>query len=64
MNSEILLWNILEADTKYDIQSTLVISTSLISNNFSSRSEDLVPIWLWKLITGNKILSKRGEIAP
>ena len=47
-----------------DIQLTLVISTSLISNNRLSRSK----IWsLFKhenLPTGNKILWKRGEIAP
>ena len=38
------------------IQSTLVISTSLISNNRLSRSENQT--------TGNKILWKWGEIAP
>ena len=46
------------------IQSALVISTSLISNNRSPRSE----IWsLFKhenLTIGNKILWKRGDIAP
>ena len=43
-----------------NIQLTLIISTSLISNNCLSRSKNLVPI----LTTGNKILWKRGEIAP
>ena len=46
------------------IQLTLVITTSLISNNRLSRSE----IWSLPkhehLTTGKKILWKRGEIAP
>ena len=47
------------------IQSTLVISTSLISNNRLYRSENLVPVWTWKSnFRGNKILWKRREIAP
>ena len=46
------------------IQSTLVISTSFTSNNRLSRSENLVPISYGNLTTGNKILQKRGEIAP
>ena len=33
---------------KFHIQSTLVISTSLISNNRLCRSENLVPVWTWK----------------
>ena len=46
------------------IQSTLVISTSLISNNRLSRSENLVPVKHRDLPTSNKILWKRGETAP
>ena len=49
---------------KIIIQLTLVISTSLISNNRLSPSENLIPALDEKLITGNKILWKRGEIAP
>ena len=45
-------------------QSTLVISTSLISNNRLSRSESPVLFKHENLITDNKILWKRGEIAP
>ena len=45
--------------------SRLVISTSLISNNRLSRSEIVVPVFIHgNLRTGNKILWKRGEIAP
>ena len=46
------------------LQSTLVISTSLISNNRLSRSEILVPVLTWKSKNSNKILWKRGEFAP
>ena len=46
------------------IQSTLVISTSLISNNRLSRSENQALFKHENIITGNKILWKRGEIAP
>ena len=46
------------------VQSTLVISTSLISNNRLSRSENLVPVKNENLTTGNKILWKRGAISP
>ena len=43
------------------IQPTLVISTSVISNNRLSRGENLNPIL--NLTTGNKLLWIRGEIA-
>ena len=46
------------------LQLTLVISTSLISNNRLSRSENLVPVYHGNLTSSNKILWKRGEIAP
>ena len=46
------------------IQSTIVISNSLISNNRLSRSENLVPVLTQRSTKGNKILCKRGEIAP
>ena len=49
---------------KIQVQLTLVISTSLISNNRLSQSENLVPVKHENLTTGNKILWKRGEIAP
>ena len=48
--------------TANHIQSTLVISTSLISNNRLSRTEMLVPVLTQR--STNKILWKRGEIAP
>ena len=48
----------------YRKQSTLVISTSLISNKRLYRREILVPVFHGNLRTGNKILWKRGEIAP
>ena len=41
---------------KLDIQLTLVISTSLISNNRLSRSENLVPAYIWKPNNRWKIL--------
>ena len=43
------------------IQLTSGISTSFISNNLLSRSENLVPVFTGK---SNKILWKRGDIAP
>ena len=46
------------------MQSILVISTSLISNNRLSRSENLIPDYKHEnLTTSNKTLQKRGEIA-
>ena len=47
----------------FKIQSTLIISTSLISNSHLNRSEILVLFLHRNLRTGNKILWKRGEIA-
>ena len=45
------------------IQSTFVISTSLILNNRLSQSENQVHVFLYgNETTGNKILLKRGEI--
>ena len=51
------------------IQLTLVISTSLISNNRLSRSENLVPVLTWK--SNNRYLNivekrnrSQGEISP
>ena len=46
------------------LQLTLVTSTSLISNNRLSRSENLVLFYHGNLTTANKILWKREEIAP
>ena len=46
------------------IQLTLVILTSLISNTCLSRSENLSLPKHENLTTGKKILWKRGEIAP
>ena len=51
----------------FEIQQTLVISTWLISNNRSSRSENLVPVLTWK--SNNRyqnIVEKRrnGAISP
>ena len=43
------------------VQSTLVISTSLISNNRLSRCENLVPGQHVNLTTGNTLLWKRGD---
>ena len=54
----------------HEIQLTFIISTSLISNNCLSRSENLLEVKIWSLLKhenltiGNKILWKRGEIAP
>ena len=45
-------------------QCTLVISTTLISNNRLSQSEYKVLLKHENLTTGNKILWKKGEIAP
>ena len=45
------------------IQSTLIISTSVISNNHLSQGENLAPVLTWKSYTGNKILWIKGEIA-
>ena len=47
----------------YNIQLTLVISTSLISNNRLSWSENLSLLKHENLTTGKKILWKTGEIA-
>ena len=47
-----------------DIQWILVISTLFISNNHLSQSLNKVPVLTWKSTISNKILSKRGEIAP
>ena len=58
-NTLSLLYNLMSA---LNIQSTLLISTSLISNNRLSRSEILVPVLHGNLRTGTKILWKRGEI--
>ena len=49
---------------KSHIQSTLVISTSVISSNRLSRGENLVPVLRWKSITRQQILWMRGKIAP
>ena len=46
------------------IQSALVISTSIISNNCFFRSENLVPVLTWKSNNRFNILWKREEIAP
>ena len=46
------------------IQSTLVISTSVISNNRLSRRENLVLVITQISKIDYKILWKRGEIAP
>ena len=52
------------------IQSTLVISTSVISNNCLSRITAYLEEKIWSLFlhqnlkSGYKILWKRGEIAP
>ena len=52
------------------LQLTLVISTSLISNNRLSRITAYLVVKIWSLFKhenltiGNKILWKRGEIAP
>ena len=46
------------------IQSTLVISTSFISNNRLSRRENLVLVEHRSLKSSYKILWKRGDIAP
>ena len=43
------------------IQSSLVISTSLFSNNRLFRTVNLVPVLTRKSNNGNKILWKRGE---
>ena len=48
----------------FKIQSTLVISTSVISNNCLSRRKNLVLVIHRNLKSGYKILWKRGEIAP
>ena len=55
--------NVDEGRTEWQRQSTLVISTSLISNNRFSRSEYLVPVLHENLTTGDIILWKRREIA-
>ena len=46
------------------VQSTLVILTSVISNNRLSRRKNLVLVITKKSKTSYKILWKRGEIAP
>ena len=46
------------------IQSTLVISTSVTSNNRLARRENLALVITRNLKSGYKILWKRGEIAP
>ena len=43
------------------VQWTLVISTSLISNNRLSRRETLVSVWHGNLITGNKNCGKEEK---
>ena len=48
----------------YNVQSTLVISTSVISNNRLSRRKNLVLVITQKSKIRYKILWKRGEIAP
>ena len=48
----------------FQIQSTLVISTSVISNNRLSRRENLVHVSTQKFKIRSQILWKRGEIAP
>ena len=53
-----------KTSTQKEIQSTLVISTSIISNNRLSRRENLVLVLTQKSKSGYKILWKRGEIAP
>ena len=62
---QILLHNNSEMMKEFlQIQSTLVISTSLISNNCLSRSENLVPVLTQRSTNRYKILWKREEIAP
>ena len=52
-------------DHKQDIQSTPIISTSLISNNRLSWSENLVPILTWKSNNRQQnIVQKRRNFAP
>ena len=51
-------------DTFNYLQSTLVISTSLILNNRLSRSENLVPVLSQNSTNRQQIMWKRGEIAP
>ena len=46
------------------LQSTLVISNSVISNNRLSRRENLVLFKRRTLTSGNKILFIRGKNAP
>ena len=46
------------------IQSTLVISNSLIWNNLLSRSENLVPVLTQSSTNRQQNVWKRGEIAP
>ena len=52
------------------IQSIIIYSTSLISNNHLTRVTACLEVKIWSLFlhgnltTGNKILWKRGEIAP
>ena len=55
-------WYAFTKKTCFIIQSTLVISTSLTSNNRLSRSENLVP-FKHENLTTDKILWKREEIA-
>ena len=55
-----IIFSLIDCSIQNQIQSTLVISTSLILNKRLSRTENLVLV----STTGNKILWKRGEIAP
>ena len=53
-----------QGNRRKKLQSNLVISNSLILNYRLSRSENLIPVLTWYMSTGNKIMWKRGDIAP
>ena len=50
--------------SEHEIQSALVISTSVISNNRLSRRENLVLVLTQKSKIGLQNIVERGEIAP